>query len=105
MRLWRDMTNTSNDLEKLMGLGERSTCKSYYPELQTKIRELERFNMILNRSHDILVMADCRDERIVDCNRTACKTLGYRRKELIGLTLERVFSSMITGMARKMGKP
>jgi len=99
------MTNTSNDLEKLMGLGERSTCKSYYPELQTKIRELERFNMILNRSHDILVMADCRDERIVDCNRTACKTLGYRRKELIGLTLERVFSSMITGMARKMGKP
>jgi PAS domain S-box-containing protein len=99
------MTNTSHDLEKLMGLGERSTCKSYYPELQTKIRELERFNMILNRSHDILVMADCRDERIVDCNRTACKTLGYRRKELIGLTLDRVFSSMITGMARKMGKP
>ncbi len=99
------MTKTSNDLEKLMGLGERSTCKSYYPELQAKIRELERFNMILNRSHDILVMAECRDDRIVDCNRTACKTLGFRRKELIGLTIDRIFSSMVMDMARKMSEP
>ncbi len=95
----------SNDLEKLMGLGERSTRKSYYPELQTKIRELERFNMILNRSHDILIMADCGDDRIVDCNRTAYKTLGYRRKELIGLAIDRVFSSRVMDMARKMGRP
>ena len=99
------MTKTSNDLEKLMGLGERSTRKSYYPELQTKIRELERFNTILNRSHDILIMADCRDDRIVDCNRTACKTLGYRRKQLTDLTIDRIFSSRVMDMARKMMRP
>lgn len=99
------MTNTSKDLEKLMGLGERSTRKSYYPELQTKIRELERFNTILDRSHDIVIMALCEGARIVDCNRTACDTLGYRRKELIGLTIDRVFSSMVIDMARTMSDP
>ncbi|MGX9366717.1 hybrid sensor histidine kinase/response regulator [Desulfoplanes sp. PS50] len=99
------MSNTLKDLEKLMGLGERSTRKSYYPELQAKIRELERFNMILNRSHDIVIMALCEGGRIVDCNRTACRTLGYRRRELIGQSVDRVFSSLVMEMARTMSDP
>ena len=89
------MNNRSTQLDKLMGLGERSVRKSYYPELQKKIRTLERFNLILNRSHDILLMTGCRNGRIVDCNLTACHKLGYPRDVLLGLFLDQVFSAKI----------
>jgi PAS domain S-box-containing protein len=35
--------------EKIMGLGEKSMRKSYYPELQKRIRELEENNELLTR--------------------------------------------------------
>lgn len=96
------MNNRAEQLEKLMGMGERSTRKSYYPELQKKIRALERFNLIVDRSHDIVVMVNCEDELIVDCNLTACRKLEYTRNDLLGLTMAQVFSQQVREKAHEL---
>ena len=98
------MNNRSNQLDKLMGMGERSTRKSYYPELQKKIRALERFNMIMDCSHDIILMAECPSGVIVDCNQTACQKLEYVRSNLLGMHVKQLFSSKIRDVACKVGR-
>ena len=36
-------------LQRIIGLGERSLKKSYYPELKKRIGELEQTNLVLQR--------------------------------------------------------
>lgn len=49
-------------IAKLMGLGERSVQKSYYPQLQKKIRELEiserRYRLLAENISDVIWMLD-----------------------------------------------
>ena len=40
--------------ERLIGLGERSHRKSYYPELQRRLEDLERFKAFLDHSNDAI---------------------------------------------------
>lgn len=42
--------------EKIIGLGERSLRKTYYPELQEKLEELERFRALLDQSNDCIFL-------------------------------------------------
>ncbi|MFP5239436.1 MAG: histidine kinase, partial [Acidobacteriota bacterium] len=42
----QDSRNTLRD--KLIGLGERSMRKSYYPELRERMEQLERFRLLLD---------------------------------------------------------
>ena len=49
-------------IAKLMGLGERSVQKSYYPQLQKKIQELEksegRYRLLAENISDVIWMLD-----------------------------------------------
>jgi len=38
--------------DQIIGFGEKSFRKSYYPELQNKLDELERFHVLLSQSND-----------------------------------------------------
>jgi len=62
---------------RIIGLGEDSLKKSHYPELQERLRELERFRALLDLSSDIVLILDIAAERIADWNRTAQAALGH----------------------------
>jgi len=73
--------------EKLIGLGERSLRKSYYPELQQRLRELERFKAFLDHSNDAIFLIEVPAAKIVDVNASPCRQLGWRREELLALSI------------------
>ena len=63
--------------EKIIGLGEASLHKSYYPELQARLAELERFRALLDQTYDAIFLIRAKGGRIVDVNATAEVYLGY----------------------------
>ena len=76
--------------QKVIGLGEASTRKSYYPELQQRIKELQeseaRFRSLFESAGDSLFLID-EPGRIIEVNQKACETLDYSRDELVGLSV------------------
>ncbi|MCM2357643.1 MAG: ATP-binding protein [Geobacteraceae bacterium] len=81
------MNNREALREKIIGLGERSLRKTYYPELQEKLAELERFRALLDQSNDCIFLLSIPSLRLVDANESACRQLGYSRQELLSLSL------------------
>ena len=77
--------------EKLIGLGEESHRKSYYPELQRRLGELERFKAFLDYSHDAIFLVEAPSGRIVDFNDTASRQTGWGHEELRELSIFNVF--------------
>lgn len=61
---------------RLIGLGERSFQKSYFPELKKRLVELERFRALLDRASDLIFLVDGEDGRIEDANVSALARLG-----------------------------
>jgi len=76
--------------DRLIGLGERSFRKSYYPQLQSRLEELERFRRLLDSTLDAILLVALPSDRIVDANAAACRQLGYSREELLTRSLEEV---------------
>ncbi len=74
--------------EKIIGLGDSSFRKSYYPELQRKIAELEQFRAILDHSDDAIFMVDTGTGRIIDVSGSACSHLGYDRATMLGMSFD-----------------
>lgn len=70
----------------LIGLGERSLRKSYYPELQDRLEELERFKAFMDHSHDAIFLIEVPTAQIVDVNDSSCRQLGWRREDLLELS-------------------
>ncbi|ACL17544.1 PAS domain S-box protein [Methanosphaerula palustris] len=86
------MKNSSDDhwdhlREQIIGLGEHSTRKNYYPELQAQLTDLERFRALLDQSNDAILLIQLPVGRITDLNWSACEQLGYRRDELLNLQI------------------
>lgn len=86
------MKNSSEDRwnrlrEQIIGLGEHSTRKNYYPELQARLADLERFRALLDQSNDAILLIRLPEGEITDLNWSACEQLGYRRDELLSLRI------------------
>lgn len=71
--------------EKIIGLGETSLHKSYYPELQSRLAELERFRALLDQTHDAIFLIRAETGRLADVNASAKACLGYSKKELLAM--------------------
>jgi len=95
------MTNRSDGEEQwdhlkdaIVGLGERSIRKSYYPELKAKIRDLDQqrtfFQATLNSIPDGVVVMDA-SGRIKQANPALCRMFGYSNEELAGLPPEALY--------------
>ncbi len=78
-------------LEAVIGLGERSIKKSYYPELRRRLNELERFRGLLNQIGEMIFVLSLPDCRIVDINGTVLQLMRCDRAEIIG----REFSDLL----------
>ena len=77
----------SREREKIIGLGEHSLRKTYYPELQQKLDELERFKALLDRSNDYIFLFRVPSLALVDLNESACRQLECSRQECLLLPL------------------
>ncbi|WP_320169441.1 PAS domain S-box protein [Maridesulfovibrio sp.] len=83
--------NNENVRNKLIGLGENSMRKSYYPELRERINELERFRALVEHANDALFVLDAFSWSFADINKTALNKTGYSREELLDSPPELVF--------------
>jgi PAS domain S-box-containing protein/putative nucleotidyltransferase with HDIG domain len=72
--------------EKIVGLGEHSFRRSYYPELQKRLADLEQFHSLLDHSNDMIFMLD-QDGRFTYVNRSVCDLLHYCSDELSRMTV------------------
>ena len=77
--------------EKLIGLGEHSIRKNYYPELQKRLAELETFHRLLDKVNDGILMVRLPSGAIVDANESACAILGFSRDKLFESKLSELF--------------
>lgn len=79
--------------KKIIGLGETSHRKSYYPQLQQQLRELnqamraleeseEKYRTYVNISPLPIFVMDFHGS-LVDLNPAACKVTGYSREEIV----------------------
>ena len=82
--------------EKLIGLGEHSLRKNYYPELQKRLEEMETFRNLLDKVSDGILMAKLPAGVIVDANEAACTILGSLRKKLLAAPLTDFFPTVRT---------
>jgi PAS domain S-box-containing protein len=74
--------------ERIIGLGERSFRKSYYPELKARMADLERFRALLDQSSDAILLVEVAGSRVADANQAACRMLGCALPNLVGRSLE-----------------
>jgi len=80
---------------QVLGLGERSFRKTWYPELQERLAELERFRTLLDHALEGILLVDLEGRRIVDANRTALELLRQSREALLGCSLEAIVPAEI----------
>ncbi|MEN6347850.1 MAG: PAS domain S-box protein [Syntrophomonas sp.] len=76
---------------KLIGMGEQSFRKSYYPELQERLQQLERFRTLLDQSNDAIFLLHVDSKTIADVNESACLQLQYSREELLSMGIDSLF--------------
>lgn len=73
--------------EKLIGLGESSIRKSYFPTLQARLTELQRFRALLDQSREVILLLEAGTGRVVDANEHAGLILAGSLAKLIGRDL------------------
>mgnify|MGYP000879938607 FL=1 len=73
--------------DKLIGLGETSIRKSYFPILQARLTELERFRALLDQSREIILLLETGSNRVADANEYAGLVLAGSLQNLIGQDL------------------
>ncbi|MEL7638323.1 MAG: PAS domain S-box protein [Solidesulfovibrio sp.] len=69
---------------RLLGFGEQSVSKSYFPELKRRLDELERFRSLLDQTAEGIFLIDGRTGRITDAAGAAGALLGLERGALVG---------------------
>jgi sigma-B regulation protein RsbU (phosphoserine phosphatase) len=85
-----DPDRWNEEREKIIGLGERSLRKTYYPELQQKLDELERFRALLDQSNDCIFLLYIPSLTFVDVNDSACRQLDCPRQDILSLSFEKL---------------
>jgi diguanylate cyclase (GGDEF)-like protein/PAS domain S-box-containing protein len=76
--------------DQIIGLGERSFRKSYYPELRRNLSQLERFRALLDFAGEMVLLVALPDGMIIDTNAAIAKTLGQPIESLIGCRLDQI---------------
>lgn len=81
-------TEPENIREKLIGLGESSIRKCYYPELMRRHEDLARFRTLLEHISDAIFLLDFKTGEVVDA---VGNTLGIAGRRSSAPTFPRWF--------------
>ncbi|TCN76968.1 bifunctional diguanylate cyclase/phosphodiesterase [Shewanella fodinae] len=68
----------------IVGLGERSVRKNYYPQLRQNMERLQRFHTLLDYTSDFVVLISMPDGLISDANAAFAQLLGVNVDDIIG---------------------
>lgn len=74
--------------DAIIGLGERSFHKSYYPQLRANLERLERFRTLLDRTTDFVILVAMPGGTIADSNAAFGQLVGKPTEELTGCSFE-----------------
>jgi PAS domain S-box-containing protein len=74
--------------DQIIGLGERSFQKSYYPQLQHNLNRLERFRALLDHVADFVMLLSLPSGEIEDVNSAFSELTGIPTEHLIGTHFE-----------------
>ena len=85
------MNSWESEREKIIGLGNQSIRKSYYPILKSRLKELERFHQILNHSLDGILIIASPEGIVVDANSAVCRLFNVSLNEVKGKSFEILF--------------
>ena len=88
--------------KKIIGFGENSIRKNYYPELQQRIIDLERFRTLLDQSNDFIFLINAPSGEIIDINDSACKKLGYSKAKFLSMSINDFFPIDVTDQIRHL---
>lgn len=83
-----DQTDWDQQREKIIGLGESSVRKTYFPQLQQKLDELERFRALLDHTRDSIFLLQASTLAIVDVNLSACREMQCARERLLSASFD-----------------
>ncbi|WP_353119936.1 PAS domain S-box protein [Nitratidesulfovibrio sp.] len=98
------MPKRSDDLrEKLIGLGQGSTRKSYYPELRERLQQLELFRALLESAGDGVLLLAAETLMVLDANGAACRFAGLPWEALTGRPLAAAFPELAGWKPRLAG--
>jgi diguanylate cyclase (GGDEF)-like protein/PAS domain S-box-containing protein len=73
--------------DRIIGLGDRSFHKSYYPQLRQNLDRLERFRTLIDHTSDFVILIALPQGIVVDANATLGHLLGESVEKLIGQPL------------------
>ena len=79
-----DIDDWDERKDRIIGLGERSFRKSYYPQLRQNLDRLERFRTLLDRTTDYVVLVVLPEGTIADANAALGVLIGESVDALIG---------------------
>jgi signal transduction histidine kinase/DNA-binding NarL/FixJ family response regulator len=79
---WEDYKN------RIVGLGEHSFQKSYYPQFRANIKHLELFRTLQDHISDFVILLSLPDGRVIDANVAVEALLGIPANTLIGASIE-----------------
>lgn len=72
----------------IIGLGDRSVRKSYYPQLRQNMERLQRFHTLLNYTSDFVVLISMPDGLISDANAAFAQLLAVSVDDIIGTSFK-----------------
>jgi diguanylate cyclase (GGDEF)-like protein/PAS domain S-box-containing protein len=95
--------------DRIIGLGERSFRKSYYPQLRQNIDRLERFRTLLDHTSDFVILLALPEGLVADANAALGRLLGEPADALIGRPFESLgiaeASAMLDALRLEMPGP
>lgn len=68
----------------IIGLGERSFKKSYYPQLKLNVERLQRFHTLLDQTSDFVMLISLPDGLVTDANAAFGELVHQSPEQLIG---------------------
>ncbi|MFA7695081.1 MAG: PAS domain S-box protein, partial [Methanoregula sp.] len=86
----------------IIGMGESSLHKSYYPLLQQRLAELERFRALIDETNDMILMVQTPENRCVDANHACNVQLGYTTAQLLGTEIIALIAPEKRGQFQKI---
>ena len=88
--------------ERIIGMGETSLHKSYYPLLQQRLADLERFRALIDETNDMILMVQAPENRCVDTNHACNVQLGYTADQLLSMDIFALIAPEKRGQFQKV---
>ena len=94
----------NNELRnKIIGLGENSFKKSYYPELSNKIEELKLFYQIFEKTNDIVIVIEP-EKYLINYINDSVANHFWDKEQYIGLPISNLLGETFTKKLRRLKK-